>query len=333
MPCVCRRLRPEQQQRADHRRNSLIIALERQRSCPEIIFAAAWNAPSLRSVQTTEARATLSSSRLQQRSSPVARRVAIAPTWWCKRLRDSDDNSRYLNSGVSKPVVLDFCFNLSPCLRVGGEAKGELRVSFKAVGHELGGADRTQLACRRADRRMSAEQQATGTPIQRASVAVDWRRVVRQRIEEEVRQPVTREQTDARLPPGRRSGGHHPLRGPGLPAADWLRAIRRYLRASKYMFTLDPSKQPHPNVENGWRDLVVVIEAAENETRFGKPGFGSDRGIGQRSLFSVVDLIAVRQVNNLLDKVRLSIEGQHGGVGHHVVVVARAQRSRDNRGS
>src|SRR5262245_31520495 len=36
---------------------------------------------------------------------------------------------------------------------------------------------------------------------------------------------------------------------------------------------INAPQQPHPNVENRWGNLVIVIEAAEDETSFGQTRF------------------------------------------------------------
>src|ERR1700733_11703858 len=81
----------------------------------------------------------------------------------------------------------------------------------------------------------------------------------------------------------------------------------------------DRMQEPHPDAEYVGCDLPVVVEAAEDKTLLRKPDFLSRwRPLGDPPL-GVVNLIAIRQVNDLLCIKRLMFERRHRLVGDNIV--------------
>src|SRR5262245_52948948 len=78
-------------------------------------------------------------------------------------------------------------------------------------------------------------------------------------------------------------------------------------------------QESYPDAEHLGRDLPVVIEAAEHTAFLRKSGFLSRWGpLGDVPL-GIVDLIAIRQVNDLLRIKRLVVERHYRLVGDDVV--------------
>src|SRR3974377_2425446 len=78
-------------------------------------------------------------------------------------------------------------------------------------------------------------------------------------------------------------------------------------------------QESYPDAEHLGRDLRVVIEAAEHTHFLRKPGFLSRWGpLGDFPL-GIVDLIAIRQVNDLLRIKRLVVERHYRLVGDNVI--------------
>ena len=69
------------------------------------------------------------------------------------------------------------------------------------------------------------------------------------------------------------------------------------------------AEEPHPDVEEFWRELVAVVEAAEDEARFRRPHSARVGGV-RRWRRRVVGLIAVRQLDDLLGVEGLLIHRQ-----------------------
>src|SRR5215472_4178105 len=78
-------------------------------------------------------------------------------------------------------------------------------------------------------------------------------------------------------------------------------------------------QESHPDAEHLGRDHPVVIKAAEHTGFLRKPDFLSDWGpLGDVPL-GIVDLIAIRQVNDLLRIKRLVVERRYDLVGDNVI--------------
>src|SRR6516225_9165999 len=78
-------------------------------------------------------------------------------------------------------------------------------------------------------------------------------------------------------------------------------------------------QESYPDAEHLRRDLPVVIEAAEHTAFLREPGFLSRwRPLGDVPL-GIFDLIAIRQVNDLLRIKRLVVERQYRLVGDNVI--------------
>src|SRR6516165_8022764 len=90
---------------------------------------------------------------------------------------------------------------------------------------------------------------------------------------------------------------------------------------------LDLMQQPHPDTEHVRCDLPAVIEAAEDKARLRQSGLLPSWRQLRNPPFAVVDLIAIRQVDDLISVERLMLEGRYRLVSNDVVKLARAQRS------
>ena len=89
---------------------------------------------------------------------------------------------------------------------------------------------------------------------------------------------------------------------------------------------VDLLQNSHPNVEHGRSDLVVVVEAAEDEPVLRQPGVAPARRERRNRSLRVVDLVAIGQVDDPLAEERLPVERQYGLVGNHVVDEIGAHR-------
>src|SRR5580704_1211990 len=78
-------------------------------------------------------------------------------------------------------------------------------------------------------------------------------------------------------------------------------------------------QEPHPDAEYVGRDFPVIVEAAKDETCLRKPGFGPRRRAICNFPLAVVDLIAIRQVDDLLRIEWLVLKRRHRRVGDDVV--------------
>ncbi|MNV25291.1 hypothetical protein D3C71_1163860 [compost metagenome] len=77
----------------------------------------------------------------------------------------------------------------------------------------------------------------------------------------------------------------------------------------------------HPAVERGRQDLEVVVETTKDKSVGGKAQLLAGKGAVSHLALRVIDLIAVRQIDNLLGKVGLGMRRNHHLVGDHVVHV------------
>src|SRR6516165_10584877 len=90
----------------------------------------------------------------------------------------------------------------------------------------------------------------------------------------------------------------------------------------------DLMQQPHPDAEHVRSDLPAVIKAAEDKARLRQSGpLPSWRQL-RNPPFAVVDLIAIRQVDDLLSVERLVLEGRYHLVSNDVVNITSAHCSR-----
>src|SRR5579871_6071913 len=63
---------------------------------------------------------------------------------------------------------------------------------------------------------------------------------------------------------------------------------------------LDPCQQPHPHVENGRRDLIIVVETAEDKASIGKVELTARGCLLGDAALAVIGLIRVGKANDLL---------------------------------
>src|SRR5215831_2532369 len=78
-------------------------------------------------------------------------------------------------------------------------------------------------------------------------------------------------------------------------------------------------QESHPDAEDLGNDLPIVVEAAEDEAFLRQPGFATRwRSFGD-IFFAVIDLIAIRQVDDLFRIEPLLFERRHHLVGDDIV--------------
>src|SRR5437660_10442251 len=63
---------------------------------------------------------------------------------------------------------------------------------------------------------------------------------------------------------------------------------------------IDPSQNPHPDVEHFRRQLEIAIETAVHEPVFGQSGFGPGRYTISNAALGIIDLIAIGKANDAL---------------------------------
>ena len=90
----------------------------------------------------------------------------------------------------------------------------------------------------------------------------------------------------------------------------------------------DLAENAHPDIEDRRRDLEAVVEAAQHERVVRQAGVAARRGLRRDRPLRIVDLVAVRQVDDGLGVERLLVERQHDPVGDDVVDEVGPHRSR-----
>ncbi len=90
---------------------------------------------------------------------------------------------------------------------------------------------------------------------------------------------------------------------------------------------LNRMQQPHPNIEYFRHDLLVIIETAEHKPSIGQACLGPTRNM-MGPPPGIIDLIAARELHNLLRKEGLILEWQHELVAEDIVHEGSARRSR-----
>src|SRR6185436_5075222 len=88
-------------------------------------------------------------------------------------------------------------------------------------------------------------------------------------------------------------------------------------------------QQPHPDLEKFRRDLVIVVEAAEDKTPIRQPRFGPHRHARYDLPLAVIALIGVRQICDLLGVETAVLGGDDRAIGDDIVYVIDAHRTRE----
>ena len=90
----------------------------------------------------------------------------------------------------------------------------------------------------------------------------------------------------------------------------------------------DGVEKPHPDIEEFWRDLVAIVEAAKDEALIGEATLGPRGCALVDRAQPVIRLIGVRQMDDFLVVIRLLIHRQSVRIGNHVIDEVGAQRAR-----
>src|SRR5215471_4511242 len=90
---------------------------------------------------------------------------------------------------------------------------------------------------------------------------------------------------------------------------------------------LDRHEKPHPDIEYGWRDFPLIVEAAENEALWRQPDLRPRRRTLGNHAFPVVDPITIGQMNDAFRVVGLLVEREDDGVRKDVVDELRSHRA------
>src|SRR5438128_12132728 len=70
------------------------------------------------------------------------------------------------------------------------------------------------------------------------------------------------------------------------------------------------SQEPHPNLENRLRNLVAVVEGAEDEALIRQPRLAPRLRLRGDAPRPIIDLVAIRQMNDPFRVERLLVERQ-----------------------
>src|SRR5215510_2348668 len=94
----------------------------------------------------------------------------------------------------------------------------------------------------------------------------------------------------------------------------------RFVRAKQPQdAVLDSVQEPHPDVERCRRDLLIAVEAAEDEGLFRQSGFAPRRDARRNSPLGVIDLDAFRKPHDMLAVEYVMATRQHDFVSDQVV--------------
>ena len=82
---------------------------------------------------------------------------------------------------------------------------------------------------------------------------------------------------------------------------------------------VDGVEQPHPDIEHERGELLVVVEAAENEALLRQSNLAPSRGAGWNFARRIIDLVADRKMDDVLGEEGLQVERQGDLVANDVV--------------
>src|SRR5436305_1540303 len=86
------------------------------------------------------------------------------------------------------------------------------------------------------------------------------------------------------------------------------RAMRPIVQFGKPQYgAFHPRQQPHPDLEGRSRDLERLIEAAKYQALIGRPEVASRSDIVRYAAGGIIDVVAVRKVDDLFAKERLLV--------------------------
>ena len=178
-------------------------------------------------------------------------------------------------------MARDLCFERRGFLRIAREGERDLLIVSERLRNQL----RHAMGLERARRDASGERGARARHERNAReqrVAGRCVRVVRQRVEKQIRQSQPRQVIFDRCRKGREHqtlSGHSPRLG---FAFEILHRGRRAHRKPQHA-AIDRAQKAHPDVEQIRCELVALIEGAEHKAGFGQSGLASRRSAAPSS--------------------------------------------------